>query len=337
MTTGHPASVGHARSADDACSVLSEREGTSAHGTAAAAGFFVVVEQPGPWGRVVARESHLPDGLGVELDARASALGGRFMLIRRPGEHADRSAGRRVLLAHAGPDPASAWLLAADVPDAGALLALDWSALARGKRDLVRASLPGATEAEPALLICTNGRRDVCCAVRGRPVAAAAGAIAPDRVWEVSHTGGHRFAPTGVLLPWGQYFARLDARSAGWILAASRSGHVPRELLGPHHDRGRSALSAPAQVAESFVRALTSETRLSKLVAGAATSSPRGHLVPVSHADGRRWVIEVRREPTGNRHPESCRKSPVEVHEFVASVAPRSALTPQKDRHQGRG
>jgi hypothetical protein len=321
--SAHPASVGHAKSAADACSVLWEQEGASAYGTAAAATFFVVVEQPGPWGRVAARESHLPEGLGVELDARASALGGRFMLIRRAGVHSDHSGGRRVLLAHAGPDPSSAWLLAADVPDAGALLALDWSALAAGNRDLVRASVPGAVEAEPALLICTNGRRDVCCAVRGRPVAAAAATIAPDRVWEVSHTGGHRFAPTGILLPWGQYFARLDAWSTGWVLAASRRGHVPRELLGPGHDRGRSGLAAPAQVAESFVRALTSETRLSNLTAGTVTTNDRGHLVTVSHADGRRWVIEVKREPTGGQQPESCRKSPVAVHEYVASIVPR--------------
>jgi hypothetical protein len=326
MIAARQVPAGHARSADNACSVLWEQEDTSAYGTAAAATFFVVVEQPGPWGRVVARESHLPEGVGVELDARASALGGRFMLIRRPGEHADRSGGRRVLLAHAGPDPASAWLLAADVPDAGSLFALDWSALAAGNRDLVRASVPGATEAEPALLICTNGRRDVCCAVRGRPVAAAGGTIAPGRVWEVSHTGGHRFAPTGILLPWGQYFARLDAWSTGWILAASRSGNVPRELLGPRHDRGRSGLPAPAQVAESFVRDLMAETRLSNLVAGAPTANADGHLVPVSHADGRRWAIEVRRVPTGSHHPESCRKSPVEVHEWVASIAPRGAL-----------
>lgn len=323
VRAGHPASVGHAKSATDACSVLWDQEDASAYGTAAAATFFVVVEQAGPWGRVVARESHLPEGLGVELDARAGALGGRFMLIRRPGQHADRSGGHRVLLAHAGPDPASAWLLAADVPDAGALLALDWSALAAGNRDLVQASLPGARTAPPSLLICTNGRRDVCCAVRGRPVAAAAASLAPDRVWEVSHTGGHRFAPTGILLPWGQYFARLDASSTQLVLAASREGHLPQQLLGPRHDRGRSGLPAPAQVAESFVRALTSETRLTNLAAGAATADGQRHLVPVHHADGRRWLIEVKRGPTGSRAPESCRKSPVDINEYVAAVAPR--------------
>lgn len=324
MSESHPASVGHAKSAPDACSVLCEREDTSAYGTAAAATFFVVVEQPGPWGRVAARESHLPEGLGIELDARAGALGGRFMLIRRPGPHVDRAGGHRVLLAHAGPDPASAWLLAAELPDVGALLAVDWSALAAGNRAVVRASLPGASEAPPALLVCTNGRRDVCCAVRGRPVAAAAAAIAPDRVWEVSHTGGHRFAPTGILLPWGHYFARLDVSSTGSILAASREGHLPRELLGPRHDRGRSGLPAPAQVAESFVRALTSETHLASLTAGTPTAENKGHLVPVQHVDGRRWVIHVIRRPTGSQAPESCRKSPVDVHEYVAAIAPRN-------------
>ena len=149
-------------------------------------------------------------------------------------------------------------------PRPGTCSSLDWSALARGT---ARSCAPPcrAEDAPPHLLICTNGRRDVCCAVRGRPLAAHAARLGPGRVWEVSHTGGHRFAPTAVLLPWGQTFARLDERTAGWVLEASDTGHVPRELLGAIHDRGRSPLPAPAQCAESHVRALIEETRLGAL------------------------------------------------------------------------
>lgn len=320
MTDRHPATVGHATPADDSCSVLWDVDGTSAYGTAAAAKFFVVVEQSGPWGRVVARESHLPDGLGVELDARAAALGGRFMLIRHAGGHADHDGLHRVLLAHAGADPRSAWLLAGDVTDPRALLSLDWTALSTGDRELARRSLPGAHEIEPALLICTNGRRDVCCAVRGRPLAAAAAELAPDRVWEVSHTGGHRFAPTAVLLPWGEYLARLDIDAVRSILTASSSGQLPRTLLGPQHDRGRSGLPGPAQAAESFVRHLIGETDLNALATGLGQETPDGHRVPVAHVDGRRWVARVSRLPTGQHRPESCRKSPVDVFEYAVAV-----------------
>ena len=325
----HPATSGHGRPADDACSVQWDRDGTSAYGTAATARFFVVVEQPGPWGRDAARESHLDRDLGAELDARTTHAGGRFMLIRRPGGHPAHDGPRRVLLAHAGARPQDAWLLSAEVDDIGSLLGLDWAALARGSRSLVQASLPGSASAEPTLLVCTNGRRDVCCAVRGRPLAAHAARLAPGRVWEVSHTGGHRFAPTGVLLPWGQTLARLDDHAAERVLAASSTGHLPAELVGPLHDRGRSGVPGPAQCAESHVRAETGETRLEALWADdpvaapdTETSAPQGTgwQVIVNHTDGRRWRVAVTRVPAERSRPESCGKKAVDVLEHRATT-----------------
>jgi hypothetical protein len=299
-----------------------DRDGTSAYGTAAVAAFFLVLEQPGPWGRIAARESHLDAALGAELDARCAGAGGRFMLIRRPGGHADHGGPRRVLVAFAGKRAADAWLLTGDLATPADLLGLDWAALAQGDRDLVRSSLPQAADSPPQLLICTNGRRDVCCAVRGRPLAAVAAQLAPGRVWEVSHTGGHRFAPTAVLLPWGQTVARLDDASADLALRASESGHLPRELLGPLHDRGRSPLSGPAQCAESHVRALTGETRLGALwaVAPEPAGGSAEARVEVAHEDGRRWTVRVHRRPAGHQRPESCGKASIEVLEYAAEV-----------------
>ncbi|MEO7448745.1 MAG: sucrase ferredoxin [Humibacillus sp.] len=317
----HPSTT-HGSPAADACSMQWDVDGTSAFGTAASAAFFVILEQPGAWGRDAARESHLDPGVGAELDTRTSGRGGRFMLVRRPGGHPVDAGPRRLLLAHAGaaahqgPGPAvEPWLLEADLVDAATLLTLDWDALARGDRSLVAAALPGAREADPVLLVCTNGRRDVCCAVRGRPLAAAAAHAAPGRVWEVSHTGGHRFAPTAVLLPWGQTYARVDEQAATRALETSLVGHTPTELLGPLHDRGRSALPAAVQCAESHVRALLGETDLGALEPGRPAPHDDGVEVVVSHADGRRWRVHVVRAPAGRVRPESCGKSPVEVME----------------------
>ena len=338
----HPATSGHGAPADDACSVQWDRDGTSAYGTAARAAFFVIVEQSGPWGRDAARESHLDPLLGAELDARTSRAGGRFMLVRRPGGHPAQDGPRRVLLAYAGSSAdAPPWSLEADVADPGELLGLDWGALARGSRALVAASLPGARPAEPTLLVCTNGRRDVCCAVRGRPLAAAAARVAPGRVWEVSHTGGHRFAPTAVLLPWGQTYARLDEQAATWVLEASLTGHTPVELLGPLHDRGRSPLVAAAQCAESHVRAELGETLIASLWASEPTSSEptsseptssaAGSDVVVTHVDGRTWTVHVERVPVERVRPESCGKKGIEVLEHRATVTARHTA------HQGLG
>jgi len=90
----------------------------------------------------------------------------------------------------------------------------------------------------PVLMICTNSRRDVCCSVRGRPVAIESASQRPGQVWECSHTGGHRLAPTGVLLPHGQTFGRLSSRSAVAAVDAAMRDEVPAELLGATYDRG---------------------------------------------------------------------------------------------------
>jgi len=124
----------------------------------------------------------------------------------------------------------------------------------------------------PVLMICTNSRRDVCCSVRGRPVAIESASQRPGQVWECSHTGGHRLAPTGVLLPHGQTFGRLSSRSAVAAVDAAMRDEVPAELLGATYDRGRSHLSAPGQAAESVVR---QQIREPSLLALSTTATPR--------------------------------------------------------------
>ena len=336
-------SSGHGVPAPDACSVGFDVAGVSAFGTAAQAGFFVALEQPGPWGRDAATESHLPPALGSALADACSRRGGRLSLIRRPGRHPAGAhdaaqAGHTAYLAWAGEQP---WLLTGRVTDPAVLLDVDLDALARGDRDAVAASLPGMAPCPPVLLVCTNGRRDVCCAVRGRPVALDAAAAAPGRVWEASHTGGHRYAPTGVLLPHGATLARLDAALAGEVLAASAHGELPPSVLGPDHDRGRSALPPGAQAAESLVRHVEGVTDLTALhvtpdVTPDVTldmtrrdepgtqGTPAVDGVPaafvVSHRDGRSWSVRCERRITARELPESCGKAPVHVASWDAQL-----------------
>ena len=184
-------------------------------------------------------------------------------------------------LAWAGTNP---WLLRLTVTDPAVLLDLNLDALSRGDREAVLTATPAAAPAEPILLVCTNGRRDVCCAVRGRPVALDAADDHPGRVWEASHTGGHRFAPTGVLLPHGATLARLDADQCGEVLREAANGRLPAGVLGPLHDRGRSALPGPEQAAESHVRHESGITELGALTVSATEGES---VYAVHHLDGR--------------------------------------------------
>ncbi len=255
-----------------------------AYGTASVARGWLALEQPGPWGRDAVGESHLDVALGRELGERAASAGGRFVLIRAAGAHPDdhRARARTVLVSCSL--PGREWLLVGSVPDPRALLDLDLDAVVRGDRAAAVASLPGLVgTSEPVFLVCTNGRRDVCCAVRGRPVASDAAAQRPGQVWETSHTGGHRFAPTGVLLPSGVTLARLGASDVLAALDAAAAGELSAQLLGPRHDRGRSALPAPAQAAESAVRARTGSVGLNALVVSDSVSDGDVTRVRVDH------------------------------------------------------
>ena len=316
------AAGGPGRSRPDACSVLWDEAQTSALGSAPAATFWVALEQNGPWGARAATQSHLDPGHGEALDRLCREASGRFILIRRPGSHADLHDGdpgkigsRRLYLA--GGLAGRPWLLEADLDDLVCLTRLAQTgldALAADEIRAVRQLLPEARlSTSPVLLICTNTRRDICCSVRGRPVALQSASQRPGAVWECSHTGGHRFAPTGVLLPHGQTFARLTGVSAAAVLESARGGEVPAQLLGAAHDRGRSHLSAPAQAAESVVRHQIQEPGLAALSTTATPVPGHDHSwrCRVSHLDGRHWDVEAIRRPAGDALPESCGKEPV--------------------------
>jgi hypothetical protein len=298
----------------DACSVISDVAGASALGTAPAATFWVALEQNGPWGAQAATRSGLDPDVGMALERRCQEAGGRLILIRRPGAHSDAQGGRPQRVYLAGGLFESPWMLQESVDDPAGLLRLPWTALREGDLAAVQAADPELERSPvPVLLVCTNSRRDICCALRGRPVALECSEQRPGRVWECSHTGGHRFAPTGVLLPHGQTFARLSKASAVAAIDASMRGEVPLELLGAAYDRGRSHLTPAAQAAESTVRAQILEPRLLALSTTTAPLPGRedAWACQVTHVDGRQWEVVAVREPGGEDRPESCGKAPV--------------------------
>jgi hypothetical protein len=297
-----------------ACSAIWDRARASALGSAPAAAFWVALEQNGPWGARAAAQSHLDPDVGMALDRLCQEAGGRFILIRRPGTHSDSHIGRPQRVYVAGGLALGPWLLQDSLDDPARLLRLPWAALGEGDIAAVQDTVPQLEKSRsPVLLICANSRRDICCAVRGRPVAMESSLQRPERVWECSHTGGHRFAPTGVLLPHGQTFARLSSASAIAAVDASTRGEVPTELLGEECDRGRSHLSPAAQAAESVVRQKIQEASLHALSTRAVRHPGLENAweCRVSHLDGRHWDVVSVRESAGEDRPESCGKAPV--------------------------
>ena len=90
----------------------------------------------------------------------------RVVLIRRPGAHADMRLPRprTVYLAATAPGQTALWQDTVHEPKH--LLDLDFAAIGAG-----RSGGFGVRRTDPLLLVCTNGRRDLCCALLGREIA----------------------------------------------------------------------------------------------------------------------------------------------------------------------
>ncbi|GGS51598.1 sucrase ferredoxin [Streptomyces griseoviridis] len=284
------------------CSIVSQDLAEPVSGTAATARTWLLLEQPGPWGAKALTSSHLDPAVGRALEKAARGTGVRIALIRRPGRHADAgtSAERRVYVAHTA--PRSTWLHTAALTDPARLLGLDFAALGRGDHrgfDDVLAGTPHT--GDPLVLVCTNGKRDRCCALLGRPLAAELAAAGTDGVWEVTHLGGHRFSPTVLVLPYGYAYGRVDAGAVREILRGVREGRIV-----PAGCRGSSAWERPGQAAELAVRAAAGEDAAGVLDVVRTDGAAPHWEVTVAHTDGRHWRVTVAQGASQPPRPESC-------------------------------
>ncbi|MEE1926644.1 sucrase ferredoxin [Streptomyces sp. TRM 70351] len=295
------------------CATASLQRAEPLAATAATARTWLLLEQPGPWGADALRESHLDERLGRELSAAAEGTGVRVALIRRPGPHADRGGAgdRRVFVAHTL--PGRSWVRTWQTDDPAALCALDFAALGAGDHTGAGEPYTG----DPLALVCTNGRRDRCCALLGRPLAAELAASGGANAWEITHIGGHRFSPTLLVLPHGYAYGRVDAPAVKDVLAALRRGRV---RVG--HCRGRSAWERPGQAAELGVRALTGEEDADALTLTGVRAGDDAWTVTVAHRDGRSWRVGVAAVP-GPPGAASCGAAPAPLPRMeVVGVTP---------------
>ncbi|MFF4707703.1 sucrase ferredoxin [Streptomyces sp. NPDC001288] len=305
------------------CTTVSRLLDEPVSGTAATATTWLLLEQPGPWGAKALTSSHLDPVLGRALEAAAQGTGVRVALIRRPGRHADPGtpAVRRVYAAHTV--PGNVWLHAAAVRDPARLLGLDFAALGAGDHRSFGTALGGRPHTGgPLALVCTNGKRDRCCALLGRPLAAELAASGVPGTWEVTHLGGHRFSPTVLVLPYGYAYGRAEAHAVKEVLHGAQEGRVVLDGC-----RGRSAWERPAQAAELSVREAVGEYAAGALsVVRTEGAAPRWD-VTVAHTDGRRWRVGVAQGASLPPRAESCGVSVLGSPARMDVVSLRQAAT----------
>lgn len=175
------------------CSLWARTQDLDPAGTAGSYSGYLLVDVPLPWPRdvsevpEVAALSGLLAGSGLRVQATVPAGGRRRVSLyaRASGKWTGSLAGRTF--------------------EFGGDLAPRVEELMAGG---------GEPLAGTDLLVCGHGRRDVCCGSSGTDLAMELSAgVLPEgvRLHRTSHTGGHRFAPTFVVLPESTLWAYADS------------------------------------------------------------------------------------------------------------------------------
>lgn len=312
------------------CSDWSRSQGLVPVGTAGHYQGFLLVEHPLPWPEDI---SELPElakvgALASEVGARLQAvfpslspLDGLMANATVDGP-ADPDTPRRLVYYRSGRPGWAAPLLRAEAEAAPGELATVAEALLAG-------AAPGGPEELGPLpdgggetvdvLVCTHGRRDACCGQRGTQLFAELAPLWPagqgrHRLWRTSHTGGHRFAPTFLVLPSATLWAYADPELATVVAGAEGAIEdvLPRyrgcAVLGPPHHQalekavaevvgwpllasGRRSIERP----DSLVRLETETAGDWEAVVrkGRSVPQPECHTPPqLAAKKGTEWVVE---------------------------------------------
>jgi hypothetical protein len=229
------------------CSAVTRADGVDPVGTAGTYAGYLLVEWPLPWPRDMGEVDEL-----TRLAGPLGAAGIRLQAL----VPIDGAPGTRRLVLYRRP----AGELFAGYERQERLVPVD--RVVDGALQMIAATGPGALpgpadDVTADVLVCTHGQRDVCCGSMGTALAmelmAGPAPLGPGvRTWRTSHTGGHRFAPTAVVLPQGTVWAHLDAGALRRIVR--RDG--PLDDLLPRYRGCAGVGPAPVQAVEREVFAL---------------------------------------------------------------------------------
>lgn len=277
------------------CSDIAWQRGVPLIGTATRGDIWFLIEYPGRWEAKAFEQSQIPatvKSLFAEISKQAKQV--RVLLIRQPRTH--QHSGFKFFVGQT--NPLEPRLYEYHVEDYQEILGIDLGGLAAGEavdRDHLRV--------KPIFLVCTNGRRDQCCAVYGPEIHQAMAAEAGDAVWQSSHIGGHNQAPITLFLPHGVNYGHTTPSEARRLVGAYRKNKV---VL--HHYRGRVGYETHIQAAEHFWREQTGILDLPGMrIDSVVENGPNLWAVTISALDGSKTVcIHLTRHESDFKIPITC-------------------------------
>jgi hypothetical protein len=278
--------------------------------------FWIVLEYGGPWAaKAYDRATMIPLEVRHAIDGWVAQVpGSRVQLIRRRSTQIHGET--QVLLAWSKMEhPIVRRFRLPDIADVPSLDVPGFvAAVSRGDDPAM-----GEPPDRPVVLVCTNGKRDRCCAKWGVPVYRALSHRDDVDVWQTTHLGGHRFAATLLTLPDGLCHGRIEPEESDALVQALHERRIHRL----DRFRGRTSLSAPGQAGEHFFRQASGRTEVDALRSVRVATVPGGWLVRLLDDAGVDHSIAVARETLSETAPPSCGKAPEPIHRWT-----RSSLVP---------
>ncbi len=276
------------------CSDLSKSVNEPLFGTAPLTETWLLLEYPYIYGAKALEESDLSDEIKSHLAAVQKFLPNpRLVMIKKSNEKGEKAID--FFLAFANERQQQLYHLKLGLYDE--ILDVDFQSYL--------AASPSAQDKlilHPLFLVCTNSKRDRCCAKFGLPLYEAVSNYVPNLVWQSSHVGGHRFAGNLVCLPHGIYYGRIPPAHARVVIDAYRDRRITIEYY-----RGRGCYTPVQQAAEYYLRIHTGIIGIDEYSIAESHELDEDHWsIIFENGHGRQYDIRIYRELSDFEIFESC-------------------------------
>jgi hypothetical protein len=231
------------------CSQRSSAVGEQLFGTAKRTSTWLLLEYPYLWGRKAFEESDLPAKVKAHLSSFLNQIPESKLLLTKNESSLFQ---KRIAFFAVISTENQSRIYQFQFDSYADLEHLEFTRLLSDQ-----SAFSSHLRSEPIFLVCTNGKRDPCCAKYGRPVYDQMSAIKGEAVWQSTHLGGHRFATNVLCFPQGILYGRVDENSVIPLIEAHSQGNLLLEKY-----RGRTCFESQAQAAEYYLRKQTGMTEI---------------------------------------------------------------------------
>lgn len=268
------------------CSRASREIEETLNGTAPHITSWLLLEYSGRWSNAAFRESNIPETVKTHINTYLeAAANSKLLLIKR--KH--RSESNIRFYCGQTDENNQLKLFKYDLRNYEDLLSLELN------------NPSGNLVSKPFFLVCTNGKKDKCCAQFGFPLFQALNEITDLDMWESSHVGQHRFAPNVLVFPQATYYGRMGEEDIPTLL-----NHVTQNTLMLEKLRGESVQPKPTQAAAYFLRHSLGFIAYEGLPVLRADEQSENHWRIVFEVGKTQYVVIIQHRPGKKKIYASC-------------------------------